>query len=110
MAWTHTSLSRASVAVRLSAGSIARRVSIRTSAEGGKSLNVSAIQRLYDCCGLKIVACGNFDFFQYSSDGEPHNLKILCSCSTLREEHHNGNKTSIDKDHKLNTKYCARHQ
>nr|PNR39797.1 hypothetical protein PHYPA_020077 [Physcomitrium patens] len=25
---------------------------------------------------------GSFDFFQYSSDGEPHNLKILCSCST----------------------------
>ena len=43
---------------------------------------VSKMQRLYGCCGLKIVAFGNLYFLQYSSDGEPHNLNILCSCST----------------------------
>lgn len=77
-----TSLFNASVAVLRSAGSMASRVSISGSEEGGKSLNVSAIHLLYDCCGLKIVACGSFDLFQYSSEGEPHNLNILCSCST----------------------------
>jgi hypothetical protein len=45
-------------------------------------LKDSAIHRLYGCCGLKSVAFGNLDFFQYSSDGEPHSLNILCSCST----------------------------
>ena len=40
------------------------------------------MQRLYGCWGLKIVAFGNLYFLQYSSDGEPHNLNILCSCST----------------------------
>ena len=63
-------------------GSIARRVSIRGSEDGGKSLYVSKMQRLYGCWGLKIVAFGNLYFLQYSSDGEPHNLNILCSCST----------------------------
>jgi len=29
-----------------------------------------------------MVACGNFDIFQYSSEGDPQSLKILCSCST----------------------------
>jgi hypothetical protein len=77
-----TSLLNAAVAVRRSAGSIARRVSIRGSDDGGKSLKVSAMHRLYDCWGLNMVACGSFDFFQYSSDGEPHSLNILCSCST----------------------------
>lgn len=72
-----TPLFRADVEVPRSSGSIERRVSIRGSADGGKSLKVSGIQRLYGCCGLKMVACGNFDFFQYSSDGDPHNLKIL---------------------------------
>ncbi|KAF8378048.1 hypothetical protein HHK36_029382 [Tetracentron sinense] len=52
---------------------IERRVSIKGSDESGKSLEVSAMQHLYGCCGLKIVACGNLDFFQYSSDEESHN-------------------------------------
>ena len=77
-----TSLFRAAVAVTRSSGSIERRVSIKGREEAGKSLKVSAIHRLYGCCGLKSVAFGNFDFFQYSSDGEPHSLNILCSCST----------------------------
>ena len=77
-----TSLCSAAVALPRPSGSIERRDSIRGSEEGGKSLNVSAIQRLYGCCGLKSVAFGNLYFFQYSSDGEPHNLNILCSCST----------------------------
>lgn len=37
---------------------------------------------LYGSRGLNKVALGNFDFFQYSSEGEPHSLYILCSCST----------------------------
>lgn len=65
-----------------SLGSIERRDSIRGREEGGKSLKVSVMQRLYGCCGLKSVAFGNLYFLQYSSDGEPHNLNILCSCST----------------------------
>lgn len=77
-----TSLLKAAVAVWRSAGSIARRVSINGSDEDGKSLNVSAMHLLYDCWGLNMVACGSFNFFQYSSEGEPHNLNILCSCST----------------------------
>lgn len=77
-----TSLFKAAVAVPRLSGSIERRVSIRGRDEDGKSLKVSAIQHLYGCCGLKSVAFGNLDFFQYSSDGEPHNLKILWSCST----------------------------
>jgi len=44
-----TSLLRAAVAVWRSAGSIARRVSINGNDDGGKSLNVSAMQRLYGC-------------------------------------------------------------
>ena len=44
-----TSLFNAAVAVKRSAGSIARRVSINGNDDGGKSLNVSFIQRLYDC-------------------------------------------------------------
>lgn len=79
-----TSLLKAAVAVLRSAGSIARRVSINGNDDGGKSLNVSFMHRLYGCCGLNIVACGNFDFFQYSSEGEPHSLKILCNCSTYK--------------------------
>lgn len=72
-----TSLFKAAVAVCRSAGSIARRVSISGNDDGGKFLNVSVMHRLYDCWGLNMVACGSFDFFQYSSEGEPHNLKIL---------------------------------
>ena len=60
-----------------SARSIARRLSINGSVEGGRFLNVSVMHLLYGFCGLNIVACGSFDFFQYSSDGDPHNLKIL---------------------------------
>lgn len=71
-------------------GSIERRDSIRGSDEGGKSLNVSAMHRLYGCCGLKSVAFGNLYFFQYSSDGEPHSLNILCSCSTLTRKEFKG--------------------
>lgn len=37
---------------------------------------------LYGSRGLNKVALGNFDFFQYSSEGEPQSLYILCSCST----------------------------
>uniref|UniRef100_A0A7I4AZ37 Uncharacterized protein n=1 Tax=Physcomitrium patens TaxID=3218 RepID=A0A7I4AZ37_PHYPA len=33
-------------------------------------------------CLTGVAPIRRFDFFQYSSDGEPHNLKILCSCST----------------------------
>lgn len=69
-------------AVWRSAGSIARRVSINDRDDDGKSLKVSTMHLLYGFWGLKIVAWGSFDFFQYSSDGEPHSLKILCSCST----------------------------
>jgi hypothetical protein len=77
-----TSLFNAAVAVKRSAGSIERSVSISRSADCGKSLNVSAIRLLYGCWGLNMVACGNFDFFQYSSAGDPHSLNILCNCST----------------------------
>lgn len=77
-----TSLLNAAVAVRRSAGSIARRVSMRGNDEGGKSLNVSRMHLLYGSRGLNKVAFGNFDFFQYSSEGEPQSLYILCSCST----------------------------
>lgn len=77
-----TLLFRAEVVEPRSLGSIARRFSNKGREEGGKSLNVSTIQRLYGCCGLKRVAFGSRYFFQYSSDGEPHNLNILCSCST----------------------------
>lgn len=51
-----TSLLKAAVAVWRSAGSIERRVSIKGNDGGGKSLNVSFMQRLYGCWGLKIVA------------------------------------------------------
>ena len=81
-----TALFKASVAVFLSAGSIARRVSIKDKAEDGKSLKVSLIHLLYGSRGLNIVAFGSFDFFQYSSEGEPHNLYILCNCSTYKNE------------------------
>lgn len=81
-----TSLFRASVAVLRSAGSIARRLSIKDNAEGGKSLKVSLIHLLYGSRGLNIVAFGSFDFFQYSSEGEPHNLYILCNCSTYENK------------------------
>lgn len=77
-----TSLCNAAVAVWRSAGSIARRVSISGRDDAGKFLNVSSMHLLYDCRGLKMVACGSFDFFQYSSEGEPQSLNILCSCST----------------------------
>ena len=77
-----TSLLKASEAVSRSTGSIARSVSMRGRAEGGKSLNVSLMRLLYGSRGLNKVALGNFDFFQYSSEGEPHSLYILCSCST----------------------------
>lgn len=72
------------MAVLRSAGSIPRRESIRGSEDGGKSLNVSLMDRLYGSRGLNSVAFGNFAFFQYSSEGEPHSLYILCSCSTYR--------------------------
>jgi hypothetical protein len=58
------------------------KVSSNAKDDGGKSLKVSAIHLLYGCFGLKIVACGSFDFLQCSSDGEPQSLNILCSCST----------------------------
>ena len=44
-----TSLSRAEAAVPRCAGSIDRRESKRVKADEGKSLNVSATQRLYWC-------------------------------------------------------------
>lgn len=44
--WKLTSLFNAAVAVRRSAGSIARRVSIRGNADGGKFLNVSLMHLL----------------------------------------------------------------
>lgn len=44
-----TSLCNAAVAVRRSAGSIARSVSISGRDDGGKSLNVSAMHLLYEC-------------------------------------------------------------
>uniref|UniRef100_A0A7C8Z5H8 Uncharacterized protein n=1 Tax=Opuntia streptacantha TaxID=393608 RepID=A0A7C8Z5H8_OPUST len=50
------SLFKAEAADPRSAGSIARRISKRLRAGPGKSLNVSATQRLYGCWGLKIVA------------------------------------------------------
>ena len=81
----YTSLCSAADADPQHSGSKARRKSNSLWAEGGKSLNVSPIDRLYGCWGLKIVACGSFDFFQYSSDGEPQSLNILCSCSTCAE-------------------------
>ena len=55
---------------------------MRGRAEGGKSLNVSLMHLLYGSRGLNKVALGIFDFFQYSSEGEPQSLYILCSCST----------------------------
>ena len=82
-----TSLFKASVAVLRSAGSMARRVSIRDNADGGKSLKTSLMHRLYGSRGLNKVAFGNFDLFQYSSEGEPHSLYILCNCSTYDREH-----------------------
>jgi len=81
-----TSLCNAAVAVWRSAGSIARRVSISGRDDAGKFLNVSSMHLLYDCRGLKMVACGSFDFFQYSSEGEPQSLNILCSCSTYEAQ------------------------
>ena len=54
--WNLTSLCNAEVAVSRSDGSIARRVSISGKDDGGKSLNTSDMHRLYDCCGLKMVA------------------------------------------------------
>lgn len=77
-----TSLLRAEEAVPLFEGSIASKISMRAKADDDKSLKVSAMQRLYWRRGLKTVACWSFDLFQYSSDGEPQSLNILCSCST----------------------------
>lgn len=77
-----TSLLRASEALFRSTGSIARSVSTRGRAEGGNSLKSSLMLLLYGSRGLNRVALGNFDFFQYSSEGEPQSLYILCSCST----------------------------
>jgi len=71
-----TSLLKASEAVSRSTGSIARSLSIRGRADGGKPLNVSLMHLLYGSRGLNNVALGNFDFFQYSSEGEPHSLYI----------------------------------
>jgi hypothetical protein len=68
-------------AVPRSDGSMASSVSRRSSAGGEKSLNVSAIFRRYGRCGLNSVTSGSFAFAQYYSDGDPHSLKILCSCS-----------------------------
>jgi len=59
-----TSLLRAAEAVPRPSGSIVRRDSMRGREEDGKSLNVSAMQRLYGCWGLKRVAFGNLYFFQ----------------------------------------------
>lgn len=46
---------------------------------------------LYGSRGLNKVALGNFAFFQYSSEGEPHSLYILWSCST-----YGNNKTTLN--------------
>lgn len=81
-----TSLWSAEEAVPRRSGSTARRTSNRAIADCGKSLKVSATQRLYGCVGLKMVACGNFDVFQYSSEGDPQSLNILCSCSTYKHK------------------------
>lgn len=84
--WKLTSLFKDATAEPRLSGSIARRFSNKGREEGGKSLKVSTVDRLYGCCGLKRVAFGNRDLFQYSSDGEPHNLNILCSCSTFKKK------------------------
>lgn len=52
---------------------------MRDTEEGGRSENVSDIEHLYD--PNEVVFC-NFSFSKYSSDGDPHNLKIRCNCST----------------------------
>ena len=62
-------------------GLMASSVSRRSSAGGEKSLNVSAIFRRYGRYGLSSVMSGSFAFAQYYSDGDPHSLKIFCSCS-----------------------------
>ena len=72
-----TSLLKAEVEVPRSTGSMARSVSTRCTVDGSKPLNASATQRLYGCWGLKRVAFANLYFFQYNSEGEPHNLNIL---------------------------------
>lgn len=51
-----TSLWSAEEAVPRPSGSIARRTSNSANADEGKSLNVSATERLYGCVGLKTVA------------------------------------------------------
>ncbi|CAA7404585.1 unnamed protein product [Spirodela intermedia] len=62
---------------------MARRTLSRPKADGGKSLKVSEKQRRYGCCGLKMVACGSLDLCQYSSEGDPHSLKILWGMNEL---------------------------
>ena len=85
----HTSLFRAKAAVLRWTGSIESKVSMRLKAGEGKSLNISATHRLYGCRGLNTVEWGNFALLQYSSDGEPHSLKILCNCSTYKVDKFN---------------------
>jgi len=58
------SLSRAEAAVPRADGSMASSVSRRSSAVGGKSLNVSAILRRYGRCGLKSVTSGSLALAQ----------------------------------------------
>lgn len=59
-----TSLSRAEATVPRADGSMASSVSRSARAEGGKSLNVSAILRRYGRCGLKSVTSGSFALAQ----------------------------------------------
>ena len=70
-----TPLSRAVAAVPRKEGSRARREVKRAKEEEGKSLKASWKPGLYCWGGLKLLV--SFSFFQYSSAGDPHSLKIL---------------------------------
>jgi hypothetical protein len=69
-----TSFWRARDAQPRYAGSRARRVLNRPKEDAGNSLKVSI--RLDLNCGI-LNFLDNVNFFQYSSDGVPHSLKIL---------------------------------
>lgn len=56
-------------------GSKASKVLSRPREDEGKCLKDSLRLGRYDCGGLKVG--GSLSFLQYSSDGVPHNLKIL---------------------------------
>ena len=79
-----TSESSAEEAVPRFSGSTESKVSKRLTAILGNSSHLSLRVLSYGCWGLNIVARGSLDFFQYSSDGVPQSLKIICSCSTWR--------------------------